>query len=420
MPGGPLGSFRDAAVRSGLLTEPSFEALIAKSPKAVHGDAAAFADWLVAGNHLTRFQADKLLAGTWQGLSLGKFKVLAPIGRGGMGVVYLAEADGRQVALKILMPKTAREEPQRLARFIREIQLGLSIPPHAHVAPTISGGEINGVNYLAMPFVPGVTLKKRVAERGPIAGDEASGLFAGLADALVHVHTAGIVHRDIKPGNVVLTPGGRATLLDFGFAIKPGEPLPDDPRIVGGKGYAIGTMDYIPPEQIRDASTVTFASDLYSFGCTLFFALTGTPPFPGGDAQQKLKWHRTSDVPDVRAINTAVSMELAEIVSSLLAKEPNDRPSAIVTRDRLRAIAGPIVLTINPIGFDRTVEELTHRKTSISDVFEPILANDVTEGVQKRNRELPDWFWWMIGGLGVLVLAFIIVAIALIATKRPK
>lgn len=415
-----------AAVKSGLFPESRIVELLAKAPAASTSSPSAFAGHLVSTDQLTQFQADKLNAGLWQGLTLGPYRVLAPIGRGGMGVVYLAARGesnaGQHVALKILPPRVAKEEPRRLERFQREVRIGKSIPRHRNIAQTIDGGDVAGVHYLVMDYAPGPTLRKHVLDNGPLAATEASAIHSAIADALSHIHASKIVHRDLKPANIILAPNNEPKLLDFGFAIVSGEPLPADPRIAGGQGYTIGTMDYISPEQIRDASTVTPASDLYSLGCSLFFALTGTPPYPGGDAQQKLRWHQSSEPPDVRTIAPIVPEGLAAIVSKLLQKEPERRyRSASDVREALKELSGPAVVTINPVGFDTAVYTLAHQKVATDELLEPIiLDDDEPEPAPKRNAPSSDafLFWLLMAGLMVLVLVFIAAIAFLLSTKK--
>ncbi len=216
-----------------------------------------------------------------------------------MGIVYLARRDGANepVALKILLPAGRRRNPVPSPGSSGKMWIGRIVPLHPNVVATVDSGEIDGVYFLAMEYVPGPTLKRQVAKGGALAPGQAAHLFAQAAAGLAAVHAIGVVHRDVSPGNLILTPAGDLKLLDFGVAIVVGEPLPADPTVAGGVGYTMGTIDYIAPEQVRNASAVTFASDLYALGCSLYFALAGTPPYPGGDLRQKIRWHKRAEVP---------------------------------------------------------------------------------------------------------------------------
>jgi serine/threonine protein kinase len=336
-PDPPLDAFLSTVRRSRLFDPAELDRLAAKARS---GSARAFADALVGGHELTHYQADKLLHGRWNGLVVGPYSILAPLGRGGMGTaVYLArdrrmtEALGDTVllALKLLPGRKAAADPKVLARFQREMDLGRRAN-HPNVVRTFAAGAIDDVHYLALEFVPGKTLRQVISGTGPLAVGDAARVFADVAAGLEHLHGRGLVHRDVKPSNVMVRPDGRAVLLDLGLALAPGEPLPADPTITGGRGYIVGTTDYMAPEQARDATAVGPAADLYGLGCTLFCALAGAPPFPAEDTQQKVRRHRTEPPPPV----PAVPPEFARLVRELLAKAPADRPpSAARVRDRL-------------------------------------------------------------------------------------
>ena len=258
-------------------------------------------------------------------------------------VVYLARdrrlteslGDSVLLALKLLPDRKAVEDPKVLARFRREMELGRRVD-HPNVVRTFAAGDLDDVHYLALEFVPGRTLRQVVGESGPLSVGDAARIFADVAAGLEHVHERGLVHRDVKPANVMVRPDGRAVVLDLGLAFAPGEPLPADPAIAGGKGYVVGTMDYLAPEQARHATEVGPAADLYGLGCTLYFALTGAPPFPAPDIKQKVRRHRLDPVPVV----PGVPPEFAALVASLMAKTPAERPaSAARARELLRAWA---------------------------------------------------------------------------------
>jgi serine/threonine protein kinase len=338
-----LGAFLDALRRSQLLDADEVDRLAAR-PRAA--TARELADALVRSGELTRYQAQKLLRGRARGLVIGPYTILAPLGRGGMGtLVYLARdrrltesfGDSILAALKVLPHGKAEAEPRVLARFRREMELGWRVR-HPNVVRTCAAGDAGGVHYLALEFVPGRTLRQLVVRGGPLPAGEAARLFADVAAGLQHVHERGLVHRDVKPANVMVRPDGRAVLLDLGLAYSPGEQLPDDPSIVGGRGYVVGTMDYLAPEQAKDAVGVGPAADLYGLGCALHFALTGSVPFPAETTKQKVRRHRRDPVPLV----ATAPPEFARFVQQLMAKRPEERPaSAAAVREWLLRWAAP-------------------------------------------------------------------------------
>ncbi len=345
----PVAGFLRDLARSRVMDEPRAARLFADAPPGRKWRPDAFADHLVELGELTRFQADKLLRGHWQGLALGPYRLLCPLGRGGMGIVYLARsvgtdgAAGPLVALKVLPPQRAKDEPRMLERFRREKEIGLRLPPHPHLTRTLDAGVQSGVHYLAMEYVPGRTVRQLVAEAGPLPVGQAARVFADVASGLHQAHLAGLVHRDLKPSNVIVTPAGRAKLLDFGFALVVGEPAPTDPTVLGGQGYTVGTMDYLAPEQAADPTAVGPAADLYALGCSLFYAVTGCPPFPGGTPQDKIRWQRTAAPPPATQINPTVPAEFSQLIAWLMAKDPAGRPrSAEEIARHLAPFADPV------------------------------------------------------------------------------
>ncbi len=336
--------FLELLVRSRLFDPASVQSFTTRHPTAT---ARQLADALIRAGDLSRFQAACLLRGTWHGLAVGPYRLLAPLGRGGMATVYLARdsrlaeeyGDEVLIALKLLPPRMAAEDSQRLARFRREIELGSRVR-HPNVVQTHGGGEADGIHYLALEFVPGKTVRQIVTQGGRLAVGEAARVFADVAAGLAHLHERGLIHRDLKPSNIIVTPAGRAKLLDLGLALVPGEPLPDDPKVVGGRGYIVGTMDYISPEQAANAVAVTPRSDLYSLGCSLYFALTGTPPFPGGTSRDKIRRQRTLEPVPLTELNPAVPPAFARLVARLMAKDAARRPaSAAAVRELLLPFA---------------------------------------------------------------------------------
>jgi serine/threonine protein kinase len=407
-------AFADALARSGLVAADRASDLAARGRP-----PAEVAAELVEAGDLTEFQADKLLRGQWHGLNLGRFTILSPLGRGGMGVVYLAREAGPPetkasrslLALKILPPRRAKAEPRTKVRFLKEMEIGLHVPDHPNIARVFEADHAGGVYYIAMELVPGETLKAVVADAGPLPVPDAARLFGQVASALGTAHAAGLIHRDLKPSNVMVTPAGSAKLLDFGLALRVGDVLPDDPALLGGPGYVLGTMDYIAPEQAVNGVAVTPASDLYSLGCSLYFALAGCPPFPGGTPLQKVRWHLSDSPPPVRTLNPSVPPDLAVVISRLMAKEPADRfASAADVRRELSRWAnddpGPLPIA-KPVGIGKPEIQLTTDDLwEPEDTVEPADRDEDRTRPVRRSHERSDYtkLFLITGALGLLAV----------------
>ncbi|WP_165245989.1 serine/threonine-protein kinase [Paludisphaera soli] len=315
-----LDEFLECVDRSGLIPRATVQPLCAANDR---DDAAALARRLVQQGLLTQYQARKLLAGATRGFFLGGYRILRPLGEGGMGKVFLAahEEDGRKVAIKVLPPRRAQEEVNSLARFKREMELSMRCD-HPNVARTLDFGNDGDVHFMVLEFIPGLSLYDMIkSERfGPLRVAAASRLFLRILNGLEAAHAAGLVHRDIKPSNIMITPEGDAKVLDLGLAKALGEE--------GGLTRAntlLGTLDYASPEQLSDASRADARSDLYSFGCTLYFALAGDPPFEGGDAINKIFKQRMEDPEPIERVAKGVPAAFAAIIRKLMAKDPADR-----------------------------------------------------------------------------------------------
>jgi serine/threonine protein kinase len=324
----PADTFLKNVRRSGLIDQARLEAVLRKVPRDKRASAEYLSQVLVRQGLLSRFQAHKVMQGAVLGLVLGNYQVLAPLGKGGSGRVYLAR-DGRTeqlVALKVLPPKRAREKDRLVARFQREMQL-TQLLAHPHLTQYYDSGIHQGIYYIAMEFLPGRTLYRLVSSQGPLPLARAARLFAEAAAGLDSAHGRGLIHRDLKPSNIIITPHDHAKVLDLGLAIMQGEE--GDRAVVGGKGYVVGSMDYLAPEQAEDAVNVDGRADIYALGCTLYFALTGQPPFPGGDTRDKIRRHEKEEPASVHERNPAVPAAFDAVLGRLMAKRPDDRPASM-------------------------------------------------------------------------------------------
>ncbi len=320
-----VDDFLRKVLRSGLLDREQLKGTLRSLAKDRRDLVPAISDHLIQANKLTRFQVHKITQGITLGLVLGPYRLLAPIGRGGMGTVYVAldTRSGQHVALKILPPKIARQEERLLVRFQREMELSQKIQ-HANLARTLEAGVFQNIHYIAMEYIPGQTLYRLIASKGVLPIARAAHLFSEVAAALGHAHSQGVIHRDMKPSNIMVTPHDHAKVLDLGLAFTEGEEM-EDIEVVGGKGYIVGSIDYMAPEQTRDPTTIDARADLYALGCCIYFTLTGKPPFPEGTLLQKVRAHRSEPPEPMRARNPQVPEEFAAIVDRLMSKSPKDR-----------------------------------------------------------------------------------------------
>jgi serine/threonine protein kinase len=415
--GQTVQTFLKTVLRSGLLTQEQLHAALRGLPKAQRDDPEALADHLIKNGRLSRFQADKLLQGAARGLVLGPFQVLSPVGKGGMGTVYLARdsRSGDLLALKVLPPKRAREEERLLARFRREMELSRRVA-HEHIAWTYEVGVFRGVYYIAMEFIPGRSLRRLVSEDGPLPVRRAARLFAEVASALEHAHGQGLIHRDLKPSNLMVTPNGHAKLLDLGLALVRGE-AGAEREVVGGAGYVVGSMDWIAPEQTSDAANVDARSDLYGLGCTLYYALSGRPPFPGGDSREKIHRHRNEEPPPLESLNPAVPPTFADLVRKLMAKSPARRyqTAAAVRKELLPWVSDEPVLPLDragDTGFNRAVTTLQQAEVPsdlIAVLPQPEEPPDVPEAVWRG-----ELLWLGAGALGLCVVLLAVLGLVLL------
>ena len=319
---------------------------------------------LVQDNLLTDYQLDRILAGSTHGLLLGNYRVLRNIGSGGMGVVFLAEhcLMRRRVAVKVL-PIDEECPPSIRERFYAEMRV-LAELQHENIVLAIDAGEAPGpvatlptLVYLVMELVEGGDLEHHVIEHGQMAVSPACHIIRQVASGLQAAHDRHLVHRDLKPSNILLGPGGVAKLVDFGLARQFCSRLTDH-RVL------LGSLEFMPPEQSHDPSSVGKQADIYGLGATLFWMLTGEPPYPlGQKLSNSLRRLREEEPRRLRDLLPVVPPALDQLMSRLLARNPADRPgSPLAVMDALRPF-----LTDEPATIRLTPEEIPERRVLIVD-----------------------------------------------------
>jgi serine/threonine-protein kinase len=340
---------------SGLVTSDQMAAVADRLPPTDRGRPVARV--LVELGLLTRFQAERLLAGRTKGFRLGQYLILDQLGQGGMGRVYKAihQTMNRVVAIKVLAPQfvdTARAEQL----FLREMQAAARLN-HPNIVTAFDANQAGDRYYLVMEFVDGPNLHRLVREQGPPPVGQACDFVRQVAEGLQYAFEMGMVHRDVKPSNLLVSrpagdsPGKRhmVKILDFGLA-RLHERGTDEHAAVGTilvtrENVLIGTPDFVSPEQARDLHAADIRSDIYSLGCTLYYLLTGQVPFPSGSSLEKLIRHTTEEPKPVEQLRPDVPPAAAAVVRRLMAKDPGAR---FQTPAEVAAALGPFAVDAEP------------------------------------------------------------------------
>ncbi len=345
--------FRRSALASGLITQRQLDRVadVIRREEGRDGGPVSddeLADKLVELDVLTSYQAAQLKEGRTK-FNLGPYIITDFIGQGGMGQVFKAVHDmmGRESAVKVL--PLSRATPEAVLNFTREIRTQAQLD-HPNLVRAFDAGYDGNVYYLVTEYVPGTDLRRLIRSRGPLDMMQAAHITAHAARGLEHAHQRGLIHRDVKPGNILVTPEGQAKVSDLGLSgFK--HLADEDPR----SRKVVGTPDYLSPEQIRSPATITSASDIYSLGCTLYYAVTGKVPFPGGSTAEKARRHLEETPWHPRRFNPDISEEFVEVIADMMEKDPSKRIqtcSEVVGRLEPWAIqAGPMHTQSTPKSF---------------------------------------------------------------------
>lgn len=316
--------FQQSALTSGLLTRDDLEeatALIQAERNSLSPVSdEQLAKKLIEMGKLNRWQAQQLRSGNKIKFTLGPYLLIDSLGRGGMGEVYKAEHSvmGRVVAVKVLPPHKTTDES--IASFIREIRTQAQLD-HENLVRAYDAGHDLNVHFLVTEYVPGANLRILIRREGRLSMQSAASIISQAARGLAYAHSRGLIHRDVKPGNLLVTPDGHTKVSDLGLSGYFNDPEQTD--VHGGK--VVGTADYLAPEQITAPERPTPISDIYSLGCTLYYAVTGKVPFPGGTPREKAQKHRHQFPLDPRRLNPELSDEFVDVIADLMAKKPEER-----------------------------------------------------------------------------------------------
>ena len=337
-------------VRRSDLVEPSrLDAFLeqAQQNTPLPSEPRQIASLLIKEKVLTGFQALQLLKGRWRGFIMGKYRILDLIGSGGMGQVYLAEHRvlNRLVALKVL-PRDMAGDPWFLENFYQEARAVAALD-HPNIVRAHDIDQVGKLHFLVMEYVDGANFHHIVKSRGPLDHTRAAHYISQAALGLQHAYEVGLVHRDIKPGNLLLSRQGVVKVLDMGLACFARHAKTAAKESNGDEKHMVGTDDYLAPEQVVDSDDVDIRADIYGLGATFYFLLTGQPPF--GDAalpHHKLIWHLTRKPRPVRERRPDVPETLSAALERMLTKNPWERFQT--PRELAEALQPWTVLPIGP------------------------------------------------------------------------
>ena len=318
-----LAEFRRSIVEIGLIEAEELARFVV-TPDEVSRLAGA----LIRAGKLTAYQAAALAQGKAKGLLIGDYLVTEKLGQGGMGVVFKARhrPTGHVVAMKVLPPSFGRDR-EAVQRFRREVEIASGLE-HPNIVAALDASAVRGVHFLAMEYISGYDLDRLVTEGGPLPIELALHCTIHAARGLAAAHAQAIIHRDVKPANVMLDDKGSVRVLDLGLAhvVEAGNLIGGSP--IGSltqSGAYMGTVDFMAPEQADDPRKVDHRADIYSLGCTLYFLLTARPPFLGDTVLKRLMAHQERPAPSLRAARPEVSEKVEDVYLQMMAKLPAER-----------------------------------------------------------------------------------------------
>jgi serine/threonine protein kinase len=410
--------FLELALKSGLVTQSQIDEIFGTN---VPSDPNSAANQLLKSGIITQYQAKQLLAGKFRGYFLGTYKILQPIGQGGMGSVFLAEHTSlqRRVAIKVLTAEKAKDK-LTLERFNREARAAAALD-HANIVRLHDISQGNGVHFLVMEYVEGNDLHSLMSKTGPLHYAQAVQYIAQAAAGLQHAHDRGFIHRDIKPANLMLNKDGHIKILDMGLA-RNFNSSSDNLTALLAEGNIAGTVDFLSPEQAMN-HPLDERSDIYSLGATFYALLTGHPPFNGSTAQ-KLMQHQLKDPPSVmKKLNGRLPPPLSEVLNRMMAKKPSERfQSATDVIDALAPwlparTTGDIIQDGQPSGamnYSPSTRNVMKSKSRNKSKSKVLLADGSPLPLWQRKP--------VIIGAGVLVLAIIggLCALLFSGPKTPE
>jgi serine/threonine protein kinase len=379
-----LRDFEQRLISSGLMTAEQAEEARTSLLESL-GEAAENATPQTWGKHLvqtkraTLFQVSAVASGRPARVVLGDYELQEKIASGGMGDVYKAHdrLTGAVAVVKVLPPASASDS-ELVKRFHREIRL-LSEIKHPNIVGACDAGESEGSHFLAMEFVDGADLGRIIKLRGPMPAEDAVECIRQAAVGLAFAHERGVIHRDVKPSNLMLDHQGMVKILDMGLA----RILHNDDGLTS-TGSVLGSVDYMAPEQGIDSKLADHRADIYALGCTLFYLMTGRIVFDAKNISQKLLAHQDATPPSLAATCPGVSGKFEKLYQQMLAKAPKDRPARVAD----------LLASLKKVQKDLPASDLTRymrgSSANLKDVSSKVMAPTAPGIVAIKRPEVPS------------------------------
>ena len=322
-----LETFLSQLSSSGIVPEEKLKVVVSKKTSFANGEALARD--MIKSRLLTKYQAEQILGGKGKSLTMGKYQLLEKIGAGGMGQVYKAFHSGteRIVAIKVILGK-GKIDPAVIKRFEREVKAAAKLV-HSNIITVFDADQADGRIFMVMEYIKGDDLGELLRKKGQLSVSETVNYILQAARGLKYAHDQGVIHRDIKPGNILVDSSGNVKIVDMGLAkieIKGNE---EELSKLTADLSVMGTIDYMSPEQAESTKDVDSRADIYSLGATLYYLLMGEVLYPGKTIIQKILSHRESPIPSIRMNRPDVPLSLDLIFAKMVAKNVEDRYSSM-------------------------------------------------------------------------------------------
>ena len=318
-----LKTFLSQLSSSGIVPEEKLKVVVSK--KASFADGEALARDMIKSRLLTKYQAEQILGGKGKSLTMGKYQILEKIGAGGMGQVYKAFHSGteRIVAIKMILKK-GKIDPEVVKRFEREVKAAAKLV-HSNIITVFDADQADGRIFMVMEYIKGDDLGEILRKKGQLSVSETVNYILQAARGLKYAHDQGVIHRDIKPGNILVDSSGNVKIVDMGLAKLESKEDEESISMLTASASIMGTVDFMSPEQGFSSKNVDARADIYSLGATLFFLLTQKVMFPGYSAFEKLLAHRESPIPSLSNFRVDITPDLEIAFMKMVAKKVEDR-----------------------------------------------------------------------------------------------